>query len=80
MILCQMNSLISRGSENGLRNTLYTLNSNGFANTKKMKDTMTMTIAVPFPFLIKVESIKANEERKRIGKSTCPTIGSRLNR
>lgn len=75
-----MNSLISLGSENGLRKTLYTLYSSGSANTKNIKDTMTMTIAVPFPFLIKVESIKANEERKAIGKSTCPTIGSKLKR
>lgn len=75
-----MNSLISRGSENGLRNTLNTLYSSGLANTKNIKDTMTITMAVPFPFLIKVESINANEDRNIIGNKTCPTIGNKLNR
>ena len=70
MIVSQMNSLMSRGSENGFRKTLYALYSNGSANMKKIKLTMTTTIAVPLPFLITVDNIKASAERKVIGITT----------
>lgn len=67
-------SFISRGMLNGLRNTFHWLSLNDPLRIRNISPKTIMTTAVPFPFLITVESIKAITPRKTTGSITCDVI------
>jgi len=74
VIIAQVVSLTSRGILNGLRNTFHWLLFNVSLRIRNISPNTIITTAVPFPFLMIVESIKAITPRKITGSITCNVI------
>ena len=62
------------GGLNGFRKIFQRLCSSGSLRTKNSSPKMIITTAVPLPFLIRVEAIKAMVPNNNMGIITCPAI------